>query len=297
MSTFGTMKDRLSLISAGHKTESEIGDLINRVHQEECENYDWHDRFKKDLIASVAVKTDGTISLAQDSAAVIGSSTAFASTDVGSYFRPGSDEVLIEISSFTSTVAITLATSWPGSALSGSSYELFPLFYSLPSDCYEVLNISRQGVPVIKKSRTEFHIWDPSRQSSASTSLFWAPAGVDSSGYMRVEFWPHNTDAVLYDLEYKAGHTDMTEDNDRPLVPASVVENKALHDVCMAEFLRTGDDRWKKTADVFYSRYLKELEEAKKTDARRFGLISQIRDDLTAQPFDHDFMAKHDIIG
>jgi hypothetical protein len=297
VATFETMKDRLSLVIAGHKTEEEIGDLLNRVHQEEVEAYEWHDRHKRTLITTKAVKTAGTIVIAQDSAAVVGTGTAFASGDVNSFLRPGSDEILIRVSAFTSTVAITLDTAWPGTALSGSSYELFPLYYSLPADCREIRMVSRNGVPLKKRAREEFNLWDPSRQSSASLALSWAPAGVDSSDNMQIEFWPHNTDAVLYAVEYMAGHTDMAADADVPLMPSSVIENKALHDICMAEFFRSGDARWQQGAVIYHRRYQEELTEAKKVDVARFGKISQIQDDLGNLPLDHDYRAKHDLVG
>lgn len=296
MATFGTMKDRIGLVVAQHKTDEEIGDILNRVHQEEVEAHEWHDRNKTSLITTVAVKTAGTISITQDSTTVTGSSTAFASTDVGSYLRPGSDEVLIKVSAYTSATSITLNDAWPGTALSGASYELFPLYYALPSDCMEVRSISRQGVPLRKATREEFQEWDPSRQSSASVAEYWAPAEKDSSDNMQVEFYPHNTDAVLYTLEYLAGHTDMAADTDRPLVPSAVIENKALHDICMAEFFRSGDSKWQSGATIYFQRYQSELEEAKKADATRFGRIRQIRDEISST-ISHDFVATHDMVG
>ena len=70
MATFGTMKDRLSLLLATHQSKTDIGALINRVHQEEVESHAWHRLKASTVVNTVAPITAGTISISLDATAI-----------------------------------------------------------------------------------------------------------------------------------------------------------------------------------------------------------------------------------
>jgi len=291
MATFGTMKTRLQLLLAQHLTLTDIGSLINRVHQEEVENHAWHRLKVASIINSVAPVSTGTVSITQDATAVTGVGTSFAAADVGKYIRINSDDTPLKIATRTSTTAITVEKAWAKASVSAVAYSLFPLRYALPSGAQK-LNWIKRTLPLVEATIEDLNAADPNRTSTSDRSTHWAPVERDSTDLYQVELWPVNTSAVAYACEYLKGHTDLSATTDTPLVPSGVIENKALHDCTMALFLKSGDQKFFTAAQTYYQRYQAELTEATIRDRVQFGVASTLDHALTV---DYDYFTLHDV--
>lgn len=293
MASLGTMQTRLSLILASHMTTANITTLINRVHQEEVEAYDWYRLKVTTALAVKAPKSAGTVAITQDTAVVTGTGTAFAAGDVGSFVRIGTEPTAIEILSFASATSITLKSNWVGTTQTAATYSLFPLYYSLPADAQEVMTIKRLR-DVIEKTTYELDQIDPSRETTGAEAVYWAPFDHDTTANApRIELWPVASAAQLYTMQYKKGHTDLVASTDRPLMQAAVVEAKSLYDAALTIYARSGDQRWFQLAKGFKEDYARELEEAKMQDVGKFGAIHQIHDSI-GQVVPYDYYVSHD---
>lgn len=291
MATFGTMKTRLDLILSKHLTQADIGKLINRVHQEEVENHAWHRLRTTAILNTVAPVTTGTVSITQGDTAVAGVGTAFAAADVGKYIRINGDETPLKIATRTSTTAITVEKAWAKATASTVTYSLFPFRYALPSAAQKVNWVKRTRA--LKETTQEMlDAIDPQRTTSSDPATHWAPAERDSSDLYQVELWPVASAPVAYAVEYLKGHTDLSATGDAPMVPSSVIENKALHDALMAEFIRTGQQSFYTAAEMYGKRYLVELDQALIRDRVQYGVPSELDGFIGA---DYDYAILHDV--
>lgn len=173
---------------------------------------------------------------------------------------------------------VYLETAWPGESLVDVSYELFTRFYPMPADCLDVLTIKQANRPLQKLVQEEVDLMDPARQTRGDLAYKWANAGTNSSNRRLIELWPSTTVPRVYEVEYMAGHTPLVANEDRPLCPSTVVENKALSEACLTAFAKTGDDRWTRLASMFEQKYYMEIEDLKAADAQRFGVLEQVLD-------------------
>jgi len=201
--------------------------------------------------------------------------------DVGRQLRfgAGANAVgLFTVQSVQSATQLTLTSTYPGASASAQAYYLFQQLYSI-SGADKILAVKGGNqLDLEETTREKLNLRDPLRQATANPASAWAPFGRDSSDNAQFEFWPVNSSAVPYVVDYLLGFTTMTNDSDRPLVPGAVIEARALSDVAMLVFSETGDRRWKEFFDTFWGQYQKELEDAVVADAKRYGIQSQVRD-------------------
>lgn len=295
MATFGTMKSRLELLMAAHVMKADIGKLINRVHQEEVESYVWHRLKAYTILNTVAPISAGTVSITQGQDTVTGVGTSFQTTDVGKGIRIDGDDTPLEVTARASTTSITVEKVWAKATVSGVAYSLFPLYYTMPSGWQRVLFVKRT-YEVKETTQEHLNLYDPNRTSTGDQAQRWAPAGRDSSDLIRIELWPVPSAAVAYRVQGLKGHTDLSAENDRPLVPAAVIENKALHDLEMAEFKRSGDNRFFEAAQVSWVRYKDALNEAIIRDQQQYGVLRDL-EEAVASRVGYDYAVLHDVEG
>ncbi len=89
MSTLGLMRSRISVLTNHHISDADIDVLINRAHHEEVESGEWSYRQRHLNIASHALASGGTVSIASGATQLIGVGTAFTQADIGRHVRLG----------------------------------------------------------------------------------------------------------------------------------------------------------------------------------------------------------------
>lgn len=291
MATFVSMRTRLALLTGNHFTTSDINAILNRVHQEEVEARAWHRLRSTVALNTVAPITTGTVSISQDGTTVTGVGTSFAAADVGKFIRIDGDDTPIVVASRSSTTSITVGTAWAPAAVSGGTYSLFPLRYALPAGAQKA-NWIKRTLPLTEATQEWLDYVDPQRTSTASVATHWAAAPRSSADLYQVELWPVATTPVAYTVEYLKGHTDMSADADTPLLPSSVVENKALHDLFMALYGSKAHEPFFALAKTYWTRYVSELDSAVYRDRIQYGTPMELE---PTGSVDYDYAVLHDV--
>ncbi len=78
-------------------------------------------------------KTAGTIAVTQDSTAIVGTGTAFASSDVDGFIKIDGQDTWFSLASQSDTTNGVLSSAWPGDTDSGLSYTLVQPYVNLPA--------------------------------------------------------------------------------------------------------------------------------------------------------------------
>lgn len=282
MATFGTMQARLRLILQAHLVNTDLASLLNRCYEEEVTANPWHRLRTNTVVNSIAPKggsLDGSsVTATINSANIVGSGTAFAVTDIGKVMRIGADDALYIVNTVTDPTHLTLTTDYPMATNVGAHYEIFPLVYALPSQGAQRITDILLTNPLVERTREQLNRQDPARRSSSDPCLQWAPYGRDSCNRILFELWPHASANRAYTVEFIAGFVPMCNDNDLPLVPSAVIENKALWDCALAVYSLQGDEIWAKQAEFYRGRYEAELEKALYENAKQYGSPLQVQD-------------------
>lgn len=282
MSTFGTVQQRIQTITRNQFPLRLTNQLVNRVHQEELEGYSWVRRRTNTVVSSVAPKTGGTVALTQGSLAVVGTGTAFAASDVGRQAKFSTDVPLFTIGTFTDATHITLTAPWPGLSTAGAPYTIYTQFYSI-SGADQIINITQRDY-LEHVTREDLNYRDPQRNVTSNPSIAWAPTGRTASDDAQFELWGLPSAAAGYAVEYLIKHTDFTVTSDRLLVPGSIVEYKALWDVCVSVYADNGDPRWIQMAQSWQAAYEEEKLNMIGVDKQQQSQIRQVRDTVGYQP-------------
>jgi hypothetical protein len=211
-----------------------------------------------------------------------------------------SADVTVTVTLFRDTEEVRLAVPWPDISLTDVSYELFPRYYTVIAD-YKVevvQRVSYTDVDLDKWSRYQHDVYDPGRSRRGDTARAWSHAGEDGDGEKLIELWPVTTVPRLYEVAYLAGHTPMVASSDRPLVPPTLLENRALYDCAMSLFAKTGDKRWTEYGDRFEKQYLASREKLVPADMEKYGYVEHLFDlSGVGQPrhFDYVYRINHDV--
>lgn len=182
-------------------------------------------------------KTAGTVLITRNSVDVVGTSTAFASTDVGRQFKAGAGSPIYTIATQTSATAITLDRVYGGATTAASTYHIFDGYVTAPTDFLRFFYIVdplqawrlRHWV-----TQEEITAWDMQRNYFGQPYVM-ADRMFTTSGVPQFECWPYNTtDRTLYYLYVRRG-TDLTLDADVPIYP---IRSDAIVSGALADAVR-----------------------------------------------------------
>jgi hypothetical protein len=374
VTNFALMTQRVRTLTNGHVSDSDIKELINRIHQEEVESGQWHYRQTRTHLTSGTIKADGLVSIAQGDTTVFGAGTTFGLDDIGKYMRIGGgtnetipipvtdvqvfpEAIGFESLTVTSTAVSTIRTAyngiqgtdatitvlggnirytfdgtiptptvghllldgsqftvsghinldnlrliaenvsvavtvtvertteelelefpWPHLSVIDTGYELFPRYYALPINCDDIMRVNQVDYLLKEWTQFELDFADPNRRERSDLATRWSRAGVNDDGQKLIELWPITSESRHYVVEYLAGHVPLVVDSDRPLVPPTLLESRALQDASLVMYARTGDERWQNLADKHEKNYEKAKEALRAADTRRFGQLEHILD-------------------
>lgn len=265
--TYSQMQTDLALTGMGQLLNTDFGALLNRAQSEEVDSYDWSFILTNSVIYSLAPYSTGTVSCAQGSATVTGVGTNWTTGFAGYQIRFGSSGMLLPILSVQSATQLTLSVPYAAPAVTDSPYTISQSYYPIPN-AKEVTSV-RQVFPLAKMSREALNIYDPQRLSiggSPCTTYADAPYVL---GTLQIELWPIPSAAVPYVVEYRQTAMPMVNPTDIPMVPAAVLEAKAMMYVCQSLLASSGDARWAPLASQWKGTYEEERDRAQYSDAKR----------------------------
>lgn len=281
MSTFNQMVARVQALVASHSqaTSTIVGTFVNSRHRALLESYDWSRR-KQDVVINTAVDKDaGTVALTSGSAAVAGTSTAFAATDVGRSIQFA--DSIYTVATYTNSTTITLgdangsAVVFPGTSVATQAYTIFTQRYSLGQGIEQIISVKYQG-EITEVSEEYLDSIDPSR-SGSGTPLYYARTSRGANDDVRIELYPRALSPISVNVKIERGHVDLVS-TENPLVPSGPVEWWAAVDTCYFLTAKTKDPTWLQLAQSYEKQATKSEEFEHNQDNRKFGVIGQVRD-------------------
>ena len=284
MASLQTMLNDIQLVGMSSLVNLDVTTLINKVQREEVETWEWSFCYSNIVVNGNPGLTNGSITLTTGSPIVTGSGTTFMSggAQPGWWLFAGATNTLpINILSVQSDTQFTLTTPFAPPSLSGTNYTLQPFYY----DVYPLIEVYRvrQIEFLIETSQEALNRMDPARTSTGGNpSLNWAIAPRNSSAtypvqtgsknapgptdHMQIELYPRCSAALPYVVEGKAGSVDLVNPTDVPQIPSVVIEAKTMMYLSRAQYMNTGNPRYKDISDQYQADYLRELENAKYAD-------------------------------
>lgn len=194
---------------------------INQSQQEIWSKYDWPWALEREIVQTVADKTAGTVSVSAGGTTVTGSSTAFASADVGKFIQFQGSNDWYKITAVASATSLTIEASYNAtSALSAGTYTIRKFFYSVSSSVEKVLSV-RQVQSPHKLTLVHFRDFDAkvphvTSTGKATSLVMW---GYDSSDNWQFSVYPSPDAAYNLEVRFKKKSTDMSADSDVSDIP------------------------------------------------------------------------------
>ena len=194
---------------------------LNMGYRDLWNAYDWPWAREREIVQTVIDKTAGTVDVGVSGTTVTGTSTAFASDDVGKFIQFSSSDNWYKITAVASTVSLTLEAAYVGtSALDDGTYTIRKVFYALSSSVERILDMRQAETPALMVP-IHFRDFDLLRPDPTSTGKGRAYAvwGIDSSGNILFQIFPHADAAYNLEVRYKKKLTELSSDSDEPLIP------------------------------------------------------------------------------
>lgn len=215
------------LDSTDSTNQTNVNRWVNYSQQDICARYPWAFMEGRETVVTVPDYTTGTVSVTSGGTTVTGLGTTFTSSMAVNYYIQfdGSND-WYKIATYTNPTQIAIDTAYAGStSLSGSTFIIRKIFYSLSSSCDRIIDIRNWQTPT-RLIQVDARTLDDIRPNPQSTNssygyLAW---GYDSSGNMQVSPYPFPSDARLLELRTLKRPTDMSGASDTPSIP-----NKYAH--------------------------------------------------------------------
>ncbi len=229
--TFLELRQRIAEMLALDQTDTEIDtslqEWVNDSYRLISGIQRWPWLVTNDVIQTVPDITTGTVSITQDSAAIVFSSapTVSVANDYRIQFDDSDD--WYDISSHTaSSVNATLADPFLGTTDGTASYTLRKVYYTLPSN-FDRMTTVRQARTDIKVEPIDFRLKDKILPDPTETGepRFYEVIGQDpaasasSQPQYRLVFFPTPNVEMNVDMRFYKQITDLSADTDVPIFP------------------------------------------------------------------------------
>ena len=198
---FAELRRRIRQRSANKIDDVRAEVLLREKIEELWYREAWSWRQDEGILATVAPKTAGTVTLNATPTLVDGTSTAFVAADVGRKLRVANDNTYYEVTA-VSGQQLTLETAYTGTAFTASAYSLFRNIYALATNFKEMISIaywwrlSEGTVGGVDR-------YDARRAFTSQQPVSFIYRGEDSTGIMQVEISPVPSAAIGVHYVYR----------------------------------------------------------------------------------------------
>lgn len=195
---------------------------LNQSGQEIWGKFNWPFALDRQVVQTVADITTGTVSVAAGGTSVTGSSTAFATDDIGKFIQFSSSNDWYKITAVGSATDLTIEAPYTQtSALSAGTYTIRKMFYSLGSSVEKVLTI-RQAISPVKLVPVHFsdldrYLPNPEGTSSPQHYVVW---GYDGSNNWTFTLNPFPDSIMNLEVRFKKKYVDLVNDDDVSPIPS-----------------------------------------------------------------------------
>ena len=173
--------------SSGTEVTALCRDKLDWIQDDICSRHDFSWLKDYGYINTIPYYTDGTVEVVQDSTAVIGTATTFTEAMIGRLFFGNDGNNWYEISAFTDTENITLASNYMGDSEAGITYAIYKTDYALASDFKKMLWVKQLITPtkMINIPEVPFNQFYPNMFSRGDdvNPDGYILTGTDSDGY------------------------------------------------------------------------------------------------------------------
>lgn len=238
--------------------QTKVDQWLNISQNDICSRWPWSFMLGRESIVTVVDKTAGTVSVSAAGTSVTGVSTAFASTDIGSFIQFQGENDWYQIATTPSATSLTISTAYAQTTnLSAGTYIIRKFFYSLSSSADRIIDIRNWDTPV-KMVQVDARTMDNviPLMPATGASYAYVAYGVDSSGNIRISPYPYPSDPRLFEVRTTT----------RPVDGAISIPNKYAQ--VMA---------WGAIAQGFA--FLRKLDMATVWNAKYEGAIAQMKKD------------------
>lgn len=215
------------LDSTDSTNQTNVKRWLNYTTQDICAKWPWPFMEGRETVVTVPDYTTGTISITVGGTTVTGVGTTFTSGMANqSFIQFNGSNDWYRIATFTGVGQVSIDTPYAGlTNLSGTTFIIRKMFYSLSSSCDRIIDIRNWQTP-LKLVNVDPRVLDDLRPNPQSTNssygyLAW---GYDTSGNIQVSPYPFPSDARLLELRTTKRPVDMSGDSDVPSIP-----NKYAH--------------------------------------------------------------------
>lgn len=212
--TFATIKSEIGsqirLDSSQPANDTLLTRWANEAIQKLHSKFDWPWYIDREIVQTVADKTSGTVSVSAGGTTVTGSSTAFASVDVGKYIQFSTSDEWYKITAVGSATSLTIEAAYvETSALSGGTYTIRQLFYKASTTADKILS-ARQFQSPRKLTAVHYLSFDQFHPNPESTSKgeIYLPWAIDSGGQINFTVYPSADEIYNIELRVKLKATE-----------------------------------------------------------------------------------------
>jgi hypothetical protein len=264
------------------------------------EGWGWSFRSGNSILATVAPKVAGTMSLNVDPTKVDGVGTAFTASDVGDDLRVQNGNTRYAVSAVNvSTQQLTLASPYVGAVFTAASYILQRSVYPLAADFGAAFQPSYWR-PLGEMSQKSIDIYDARRSFTSQSPYGFTYRGIDSAGVPQVEITPVPSVALGIHYRYKkalptledATRIDFSEPSVVYLCAADALAVKAMElaekNGGAAQLLMAQADKYQALGQVA-------LEEFRYQDLLVSGASQAVRDEAVGGGYSDDYLLAHDL--
>jgi len=195
---------------------------IRDRYREVCRKWLWSFKVAEGEFSTPAVYNTGTITVTNNSTAIVGAGTTFTSAMANRQLQVGG--FTFNINTFTDTTNLVIDRKWQSATAAAQTYSIvqgwitpaetdFQSFLSVvdPSNSWRIrLHFNYRDLDRI----------DPRRASSGVPTLLSARS-YNSSGVPRFELWPYSTSIRQYTFLYEKAVADLSATSDSPAAPVS----------------------------------------------------------------------------
>ncbi len=240
-----------------------LGAWVNAAYKQVCGKDNWPWLLKISTIQTVADISTGTVSVNANSTSGTFSS-APAQSVANQYmiqFTSVSNDWYLITAHTAAMTAFTINVPFNGTVnLSGATYLLRKVFYSLASDCDRIVD-ARQARTQTKLGAVDIRTFDrylPDPQAVADPVYYYL-AGVDTNKYWQIGLYPIPQTAENIQIRYLTIPADMTS-TDTPNLPEKFHDVLIFGALWMFGHAYIDDDRIT-TAKQRYDQAMKDMEE------------------------------------
>lgn len=195
---------------------------INETYKRVSSAANWPWLLKHDVVQTSADITTGTVSInASDTALTFSSAPSVSVANDWQIQFSDSDDWYDITSHTASSTSATLADGYTGSSnLSGGTYTLRKVYYSLASDLDRILSVrqARTDVKLAYVDPREFDIVLPDPTSTGKPTVY-SILGLDSSNNWRMTFFPIPDAKINIHVRYYKAVTELSSNTDEPIFP------------------------------------------------------------------------------